>query len=100
MWNTAGSAPREAIVIAPSHVGKVFLFEEPLIDNQPAPSDFSFINHGSLCILTPVTKAANDWIGLHIPDDAMTWCNGIVIEPRYAEAILDGIACDGLTVNA
>ena len=61
--------------------------------------DFNFADHGSVTILTPLTEAANEWVNDHIPSDAMRWCGGIVIEPRYASAILDGIACDGLTVE-
>jgi hypothetical protein len=62
--------------------------------------DFEFVEHGSICLLTPMTPAANDWDEANIPKDAMRWgaCS-VVIEPRYAPSILEGIAADGLTVE-
>lgn len=63
------------------------------------PADFSFANHGSITILTPVSKRARVWVAEHLPDSAMSWGEGTVIEPRYAGPILDGIAADGLIVE-
>lgn len=60
---------------------------------------FSFSNHGSICILTPLDDVAQEWVEEHIPDDATTWGGGIVIEPRYVQPILDGIAEAGLEVQ-
>jgi hypothetical protein len=62
-------------------------------------ADFLFQNHGSITILTPRSDAGRQWIDDHIPADATTWCSGIVIEPRYAQDILDGIEADGLEVS-
>lgn len=62
-------------------------------------SDFLFANHGSITVLTPLTEAAQDWASEHLPDDAMRWCGGIVIEPRYWPDIIWGINDDGLTVS-
>ena len=44
-----------------------------------------------------MTPAANAWDEANIPKDAMRWgvCS-VVIEPRYAQSILEGIAADGL----
>lgn len=61
-------------------------------------SDFLFTNHGSICILTPLSEAARVWTVEFIPSEAQTWGDGIVIEPRYAQDILDGVLNDGLTV--
>jgi hypothetical protein len=69
---------------------------------QPPP-DFSFSNHGSICVLTPLTPAATEWFNEHLPVDnpeTQFWAGGIVIEPRYAENILTGIANDGLAVQS
>jgi hypothetical protein len=62
-------------------------------------TDFHFTNHGSVTILTPVSSAAQEWAAEHLPEDAMRWAGGIVIEPRYLGDILDGITNDGLTVG-
>ncbi len=66
-----------------------------------APSvDFSFENHNSICLLRPLTPAAIEWVNEQIGQD-----NGfqpyypVVIEPRYCEHILRGIAADGLGVE-
>lgn len=62
-------------------------------------TDFTFNDHGSVAILTPLTEAAQDWVAAHIPDDALTFGRGIVIEPRYWPDIIWGINDDGLTVS-
>lgn len=61
-------------------------------------TDFTLSDHGSLCVLTPITEPARDWVDEHIDPDAMMWASGVVVEPRYLQTILDGIAEDGLTV--
>lgn len=63
-------------------------------------TDFLFTDHGSVTVLTPLTVAARDWVAEHLPDDALTFGRGIVIEPRYVAPILEGIADDGLEVGA
>ena len=62
-------------------------------------SDFLFANHGSVTVLTPLTEAAQEWVDNNLPDDALTFGRGIVIEPRHAGPILEGVVEDGLTVT-
>jgi len=62
-------------------------------------SDFLFVDHGSLCILTPRTPETSEWVEQHISPDALYWGGGVVIEPRYVAAILEGLQADGLTVE-
>ena len=60
-------------------------------------NDFLLVDHGSVCILNPLTSDAETWIEEHISDDAMQWgSKGVVIERGYVLPILDGIASDGL----
>lgn len=61
--------------------------------------DFAFRNHGSICLLDPRTPEAKAWVQDNLPGDARRWCGAIVIEPRYVDPILAGIAGDGLTVG-
>ena len=62
--------------------------------------DFRFTNHGSVTILTPLTEAAQAWLDENVGDDeTQYWAGGVVIEPRYAEPILEGLQADGLTVS-
>lgn len=59
-------------------------------------TDFTYTNHGTLCLLTPLTPEAEEWIADNLPEDVMTLGPSVAIEPRYLEAILDGIENDGL----
>lgn len=61
--------------------------------------DFDLYDHGSLCVLIPMTRAAARWLSDNIGEDATTWGGGVVIEPRYVDDILLGIDDDGLTVK-
>jgi hypothetical protein len=62
-------------------------------------TDFRFTDHGSICILTPVSPSAIDWVNDHISDERPEYAGGIVIEPRYASDIIDGIIADYLTIS-
>lgn len=69
------------------------------IPEAPRAPDFSFSNHGTICILTAHSVAAQNWADENLPEDRTFWGrNGTVIEPRYADAILNGIVNDGLEV--
>lgn len=61
--------------------------------------DFTLAHHGSISLLQPTSDAGEQWVGEHIPANAPEWCGGIVIEHRFVDNILDGIAADGLTVE-
>lgn len=58
--------------------------------------DFHVNNCGSIVILNATTVAGIEWAQGHLPEDALRWGNGYVIEPRYLGDILDGILEDGL----
>ncbi len=63
-------------------------------------TDLTVANHGSICILTPVSDAGREWVAEHIPGDAMTWGpEGIVVEPRYIDDIVNGARDSGLEVE-
>lgn len=62
--------------------------------------DFRLQNEGTLFLLWPLTEEALCWIDENIPEDATRWANdAVVIEPRYVEAIYEGIVNDGLAVG-
>ena len=64
------------------------------------PPDFNVVDHGSLCVLTPTTDAAEDWAAEHLPADAQGWgLTGIVVAPRFMQDIILGIADAGLTID-
>ena len=61
--------------------------------------DFSYSNHGSIMILTPVSKAGRRWSRDHLPDDCPMWGkDGYAIESNYFPDIHDGILNDGLSI--
>ena len=65
-------------------------------------ADFLFQNHGSVCLLQPLTPAGEQWFGENLPVDnpeTQFFGSSIVIEPRYVAAILEGIRNDGLRVT-
>lgn len=63
-------------------------------------NDFTLYNHGSVVVLTPNTKAGKAWMQDNIDvENAQVWGKGVVVEPRYVGAILDGLTAEGLTVS-
>lgn len=61
-----------------------------------AKRDFFFNQHGSICTLLPLTPCAKQWVEEHLcGDEVQTWGGAVVIEPRYAKDIIDGIHADG-----
>jgi hypothetical protein len=61
--------------------------------------DVEVMDEGSVVMLRPLTEAANDWIDENIPDDALWFGGALAVEWRYADAIIDGMQCDGLEVQ-
>jgi hypothetical protein len=63
-------------------------------------TDFLIINHGSIVTFKPLTEEAEAWCEEKLVGDDVMWFGGaVVVEPRYAEPIMEGIVADGLTVN-
>jgi hypothetical protein len=65
-------------------------------------ADFLFQNHGSVCLLQPLTAAGKAWFNEHLPVDnpeTQFFGGSIVIEPRYVPPILEGIRNEGLRVT-
>lgn len=63
--------------------------------------DIEVINHGSVIALRPLTPSGDDWISANLALEPWQWFGGCaVIDPRYAEAILDGMSNDGLQISA
>jgi hypothetical protein len=61
-----------------------------------AVSDFTVTNHRSICVLTPISPAAVEWVAKHASDDANQ--TSVVVAPRHLADILHGIRSDGLVV--
>jgi hypothetical protein len=61
--------------------------------------DFTVENHGTIFLLIPETDAARTWVEANLPDDALTFGRGVVVEHRYIADIVAGIQGDGLEVK-
>lgn len=63
--------------------------------------DFRLERYGSICFLRPLNDIAESWVNEHIGSDngyQPNWPD-VLVEPRYVQAILRGIADDNLTVG-
>lgn len=60
--------------------------------------DFVVSGGGSIYLLTPLTDNAKQWVDEHLPADRQTLGNGIAVEHRYIEEIVQGAQRDGLKV--
>lgn len=67
--------------------------------NPASKPDFVFNNHGSVCLLTPMTDEAKRWVIDHLPEDRTYFGASVAIEPRCANAILEGIVNAGLLLR-
>jgi hypothetical protein len=59
-------------------------------------TDFTVLNEGSVVVLTPVSDEGIDWATEYLMND-LTFGRGTVVEPRYMDPVLTGIAEAGLT---
>lgn len=66
---------------------------------QPNQPDVIVDNEGSIMLFRPQTDAAKTWCAKNLPSDALRWCFSYVVEPRYAQNIVDGMLTDGLEVE-
>ncbi len=68
--------------------------------SSPSP-DFTIRDEGSLLLLVARTESAREWIDTHIgpANGYQPFYPTVVIEARFAGAILEGIAEDGLEVR-
>lgn len=63
-------------------------------------TDFKLNNHGSLCILIPVSEEAKAWGEEHlVHPETITWCGAYVVEPRYIAEVVGNIESEGMVVS-
>jgi hypothetical protein len=98
--STAAKLKRDRKLVPLTHPSRKQI-EEFVLAVLPTPLDFSFENHGSLCLLRPLTPFAVEWVNENIGQNNgfQPYWPTVVIEPRYCEAIFEGIAADGLSVG-
>ena len=62
-------------------------------------ADLYVQNEGSIFLLHWQSEAGRDWIGEHIPEDAMRLGSAVAVEHRYIADIVIGAQADGLVVE-
>jgi hypothetical protein len=74
---------------------------EPNRATHNTAPDFLLEDHGSLVLLRPLTACAREWVEKNIGRDNgfQPYWPTVVIEPRYVQAILDGIVEAEMTVG-
>jgi hypothetical protein len=56
-------------------------------------------NHGSVCIVQPMSEAAREWIDENVQTEGWQWIGGgLAVEPRCVENLVNGVMEAGLTV--
>lgn len=62
--------------------------------------DFSFRDEGSLVLLTPLSPSAHEFVEERIGSDNgfQPYWPTVVIERRYAQAILEGVIAEGMVI--
>src|SRR5215469_421244 len=78
--------------------------EDPATSSGSSPGksdspDFICQRHGSIFLLIPRSAAAKAWVDEHLPEDRMTFGDGIVVEPRYIWTIILAIQDAGMVVS-
>ena len=61
--------------------------------------DFTVSCEGSIYIVTPLTPRANEWASEFLPEDAMSWAGGVVVEHTYISEIADAITSAGMVIR-
>jgi hypothetical protein len=68
---------------------------------ETAHVDLLFENHLSLFLIRPVSSTGQSWLDENVGDgQTLTFCDAVVWEPRYVEAILQGAIEAGLAVQS
>ena len=63
-------------------------------------SDVEFLNHGSVCMVVPLTPAAKEWVDDNLALEGWQWLGGgFACEPRYAGDLAQGMTDAGLVVS-
>ena len=62
-------------------------------------ADVTIENHGSLMLFRLRTVEAEQWVEAFVSDDAQFFGGALVVEPRYAADLANGMENDGLEVE-
>jgi hypothetical protein len=66
----------------------------------PDCPDIRFENHGTVCVIQPVSSRGKEWVNENISYESWQLIRGgIASEPRMAQAVAEGAQEAGLTVE-
>jgi len=60
--------------------------------------DVKVENHGSVLAFRLLTDEAREWVDANVNDEAQFFGNALVVEPRYAAHLAEGMQGDGLVL--
>lgn len=61
-------------------------------------TDATIRHCGSIVLIKLETEAARDWVRDNVPDDAPYLAASLAVEPRYVDALIDGMQGAGLVI--
>lgn len=61
--------------------------------------DVAVQNEGSIVLFRPLTRPARQWIEEYVDPEAQWWAGALVVEPRYAGDLTQGMLDAGLRVG-
>ncbi len=67
--------------------------------SSPQP-DVVVENHFSLILFRLLSPEAKQWVDDNVTEDAQFFGGALVVEPRYARDLIDGLIADGLAVQS
>lgn len=74
---------------------------EPRItqSNPRAEVDIVVEDHGSICLVRPITVTGQDWTDGNIDPEAQVFGGAVVVEPRYLADLVAGMQDYGLRIR-
>lgn len=57
-------------------------------------------NHGSVCMVTPMSPTARKWVDENVQPESWQWLGAsFACEPRYLPSLIDGMQDEGLMIE-
>ena len=72
--------------------------QQPAGEAIDASPDIRVERHGSVALVRPQTAAAREWLAEHVEAGAQWFGGALAVEPRYLDALVEGLFEDGFTV--
>lgn len=66
---------------------------------KPKKADVEVENHGTILLFRPQTDAAREWLTSHVDSEAQWFGGALVVEPRYAADLAQGLQDEGFTLH-